>query len=163
MLFQEQQLCLTKASKNVSASLFKAGMPGSGKPKGVRTGSSQMCQGNKFYIMFYFWGVWESPGEHTMEAVRGHSPSRAKTATHPTALHKNSTTRCFQIKGVSAVAWRCLFQSWCMFPYPHPHSHELLPGSPAHQATLARPKCPLCSNCSSALCISAPFNASSCF
>lgn len=50
-----------------------------------------------------------------MKPLDNTPPNKDKAVIHHTAVPKNNHTMYFQIKGVSAVGWWCLFHSWCMF------------------------------------------------
>lgn len=80
----------------------------------LRTGSSQMRQGSK--LSRFIFKVCGKTQENTLwKLLDNTTPNRAKAFIHHTALHKNNHTMDFQIKGVSAVGWWCLFCSWHIF------------------------------------------------
>lgn len=126
----------------------------------LRTGRSQTCQGNKLSC-FIFEGCGKAQ-ENMPWKPSDNTPQAGPRQPHiPLVPHQNSPRGVFKQKrslqrpgGASSAAGACF--------HLHIHSHELLSVPPAHQATLARHKCSLCSNCAPAFCISAPFNAGSC-
>lgn len=80
----------------------------------LRTGSSQMCQGNKL-SRFIFKGCGKAQENTPWKLLDNTTPRRAKGVIHHITLHKNNHIMCFQMKGVSAVGWWCLFCTWRMF------------------------------------------------